>query len=663
MKTKTMTKGELKRKAQALVELARTSNFSLIQAMLEADFPEELAEFMLDKVRFTKNVIPAQKLEGRMDWREELELPCDVEHATWFSKIAKKTPRSYCAQPADKNRAAVLALALVASTNKKSRYRIAAAKIRYANFNSLGGQNELPFDATQMPAVIHILNRGLGATPNMTRVNISNYTGCDLPISLLSLPEHIKVLRVVSNQAISLADLRQPSSLRTLEFSAPRVFFNAPMLNGNDKGRLQLRINPEPLEHLDPGVAECLVAEASDLCLERLENLEPREAEVLAGNVGELHFGPWTKVPEAALAKLRQHKSFRSVDRNKIWRTAHEAGPAFWSGSFHLVEGKHLILGGHVLDYATGRIYQVFQDRQVEVREGLTFSITYSPRELVCQQLEGGTKVWKHPMKGASKIIMADDLIVLKDDGSISKHSICNGQILGELAMGGTSGGVLDVSDFEMGHHLVGKRLFLWSPKSKYTGGKWLVAVNLDRFAVEWRAELPGIAGRGMITDSIGRLLFCADGKLLSLDSSTGTIIGKPVPLGGSYPVVCKRYADGNIIVGCQKGYEDPEMKCFDEQGKNIWSISLTCTQAFRCFQTAGAAAFFRDVILMPFKTKDCSVICVIDRKTGEILHEVKQKDLEIGSWRYPACFDDRYVLLIGDKAFALYDGLPSSWT
>jgi len=662
MKTKTMTKGDLKRKAQALVELARTGNYSLIQSMLEADFPEELAEFMLDKVQFTKNGIPAQNLERGMDWSEKLELPCEVEDATWFSKIAKKTPRTYCAQTADKNRAVVLALALVTATNKKSRYRTAAAKIRYAAFESLGGTGELPFDTAQMPAVIHILNRGLGAVPNLVRVNLVNIRPSDLPIpmSLLSLPEQIKALRVVSNQPISLADFRLPSSLRILELSAPRVFLKTPMRNSDEKGGLQLQINPEPLEHLDPGVAECLLAEGRDLCLKSLEKLEPQEAEALAGNVGELHFGPGTKVPEAALAKLRQHKSYIPGDLNQIWRAAHDAGPAFWSEAFHLVEGKHLILGGHVLDYATGRICQASQDRQVAVKNGNAFSITASPRGLACRRLDKGTKLWKHPMKGASQIMVSDDLIVLKDDSSISKHSIRNGEILGELALGETSGGVLDGSEFEMGHHLVGNRLFLWSPKSKYTGGKWLVAVNLNRFTVEWRAELPGIAGRGMVTDSLGRLLFCADGKLLRLDSSTGTIIGKPLPLGGSYPVVCKHYADGSIIVGCQKGYENPEMKCFDEHGRNLWSISLGCAEDRA---TVERAAFFKDIILMPFQPQDGSVIWVIDRKTGVILHEVKQKHLEIGAWRSVACLDDRYILLIGDKAFALYDGLPSSWT
>ena len=652
MKKKNMTKGDLKRKAQALVELAKSGNYSLIQAMLEADFPEELAEFMLDKVQFTKNGILTQNLEQRMDWSEKLELPCDVENATWFSKIAKKE---------NKNRAVVLALALVTLTNKKSRYRIAATKIRYAEFNSLGGNEWPSFDETQMPAVIHILNRGLGAVPNLIRVNISDIWGCyQLPISLLSLPEHIKALRVVSRRPISFADFRLPSSLRILELSATRVFLKTPMLNSDEKGGLQLQINPEPLEHLDPGVVECLLAERRDLCLESLEKLEPEDAEALAGNVGELHFGPWTKVPEAALAKLRQHKSFLPGDLNQIWRTAHDAGPAFQSEAFHLVEGRHLLLGGHVLDYVTGRICHASQDRQVSFKDGHVFSITGNPRGLACRQLEKGTKLWKCPMSGANQIMVADDLIVLKNDGSISKHSIRNGEILGELALGETSGGVLDGSEFEMGHHLVGNRLFLWSPKSKYTGGKWLVAVNLDCFTVEWRAELPGIAGRGMIADSLGRLLFCADGKLLRLDSSTGTMIGKPLPLGGSWPVVCKRYADGSIIVGCQKGYEDPEMKCFDEQGRNLWSISLRCAENQA---TVKRATFFRDFILMPFHTQDGSLIWVIDRKTGGILHEVKQKYLEIGAWRFAACLDDRYILLIGDKAFALYDGLPSSWT
>ena len=647
-----MTKGDLKRKAQALVELAKSGNYSLIQAMLEADFPEELAEFMLDKVQFTKNGILAQNLEQRMDWSEKLELPCDVENATWFSKIAKKE---------NKNRAVVLALALVTLTNKKSRYRIAATKIRYAEFESLGGSHELPsFDETQMPAVIHILNRGLGAVPNLIRVNICDVWGYQLPISLLSLPEPIKALRVVSRRPISFADFRLPSSLRILELSATRVFLKTPMLNSDEKGGLQLQINPEPLEHLDPGVVECLLAERRDLCLESLEKLEPEDAEALAGNVGELHFGPWTKVPEAALAKLRQHKSFLPADLNQIWRTAHDAGPAFESEAFHLVEGRHLLLGGHVLDYVTGRICHASQDRQVSLKDGYVFSITGNPRGLECRQLEKETKLWKYPMKGANQIMVADDLIVLKNDGSISKHSIRNGEILRELALGETSGGVLDGSEFEMGHHLVGKRLFLWSPKSKHTGGKWLVAVNLDCFTVEWRAELPGIAGRGMIADSLGRLLFCADGKLLRLDSSTGTMIGKPLPLGGSWPVVCKRYADGSIIVGCQKGYEDPEMKCFDEQGRNLWSISLRCAEDQA---TVERAAFFRDFILMPFHTQDGSLIWVIDRKTGVILHEVKQKYLEIGAWHCAACLDDRYILLIGDKAFALYDGLPSSWT
>ena len=51
----------------------------------------------------------------------------------------------------------------------------------------------------------------------------------------------------------------------------------------------------------------------------------------------------------------------------------------------------------------------------------------------------------------------------------------------------------------------------------------------------------------------------------------------------------------------------------------------------------------------------------VIDRKTGVILREVKQKSLEIGAWRCATFLDDRYILLIGDKAFALYNGLPSS--
>jgi|GEM_PF-5813480 len=667
-KYKILTKEELKRKAQALVNLARAGDWTLIQGMLEADFPEELAYFLLDGVQFAMASIPPLKLEQNMDWDKSIESPCELEKATWFSKISKKIPRDMCAQPADKDRAVALALALVTLTGKKSRYRVAAAKIQFIEFTSLGGKNNFPFDDVQMPAVTRVLNRGLGASPNLVRLNIKKNWGDALPINLLSLPEHIKFLRVtVADGSISLVDIPRPRFLKVIELSAPRIFLADSMLGDSWRKQLQIRINPSQLKQLDPGIAECLLAQKSDLDLCNLEQLDPKDAEVLAKCIGDLKFRS-LRLDDDVRTKLQNQKSFQAADLNRIWIFSWpDANNNDYRAEANLADGNLVILGSHVLNLLTGHSQRRNSDKAgretVAVARDFIFTLedSFHPSyKVTCRRIIDEAIIWSCVISGANKIILGKDLIVLKNNATLSKHSVLDGRMLEEISLGRTSGGPLDNGDFRMGHHVVAGRLFLWSQKQKYQGGKWLVAVNMDNFIVEWSVDLPGIAGRGMTADSHGRLLFAVHDKVLRLDPSTGATIGKPIRLGGSWPVVRKCYPDGSIIAGCQKGFDAPEMKCFDEQGRMLWNISLTSSGAT---QTALDAAFCNEFILMPFvdhRRKRC-IIWVIDRKTGKVLRQIDQKAFDIGIWQHIACFDDQRVLIIGELGCALYDGPPFS--
>ena len=662
---KILTGEELKRKAQVLVNLARAGDWTLIQGMLEADFPEELAEFMLDKVQFAKTSILPQKLEGIMDWGNFNESPCELEKATWFSKISKKTPQEVCAQPADNDRAIALALALVTLTGNKSRHRVAAAKIKCIEFDSLGGKNKFPFEATQMPAVTRILNRGLGASPNLVRLNITNTWGYALPINLLSLPEHIKVLRVtVADGAISVVDIPRPNSLKILELSAPRIFLADSILGDSRREQLQLRINPRELNQLDPGIAECLLAENCDLDLYYLKKLDLKDAEVLARCAGEVEFGD-LQLDAETLTVLRGHKSFQATDLNRIW---HFPWPDP-NNHHYLADGNLLILGSQVLDLLTGcsqkRDSYIRGDETVAVAQRFicTLENSYPPSyKVTCRRIIDKEIIWSRVISGANKIIPGKDLIVLKNNAALSKHSILDGRMIKEIALGRTSGGSLDDGDFIMSHHVDGGRLFLWSQKNKYQGGKWLVAINMDSFIEEWSVHLSGVAGGGMVADSQGRLLFAIYDKVLRLDPATGAVIGKPIRLGGSWSVVRKCYSDGSIIAGCQKGFGAPEMKCFDDQGGILWNISLASGGVTK---TALDAGFYRDFILIPFVDLGGNrcIVWVIDRKTGKVLRQIDQKAFDLGIRQHIACFDNQRVLVVGELGCALYDGLPSSWT
>lgn len=664
MKEKKMTKTVLEQKARAVVNLARKGYYSLIQSMLEADFPQELAEFMLEQVEFPKTTISLQNLEAQMDWSEELRLPCKVENAKWFSKIAKENPRK-SAGGADETRAVILALALVALTGKTSRFRVAAAKIKCAGFGAFGEKCQLPFEPSQICALIHILNRALTAVPNLTRLNISTECGSgDFSIGLLWIPQHIRVLRIACNQPILLADIRYPSSMQALEISAPRVFLDDRKLNGDDLRKTELRINPRRLEFLDSGIAECLLGENGDLNFERLQELDPKDAQVLAKFSGEINFN-LLQLNEFLLRELHEHRSFKPVDRNLIWRfvASHEHYE-----SVHLADDKFLVRGPYILEFSSGQSLGLTrnEDKPVELEVGQGFICTLDSSnhrtcEVTCRRVEDLDLLWRRVVKRASQIIIRGDLIVLKDNATLSKLSLFDGRTLGDLSLERTAGGSLDDSDFKMSHHIADHRLFLWSAKQKYQGGKWLVAVNLDRWFVEWSVDFPGITGRGMAIDNQGRIVFAVHDKVLHLNQATGETIGKPAHLNGSWPVVYKCYSDGSFIAGCQKGYDTPEMKCFNALSEHVWSVPLGDQNDN---VTALDAAFFKDLILIPFPSygDNRSAIWIIDRRTGKVIQTIKQKCFDIGRWRGIACFNDRQIMLIGNQGSALFDGIPSSW-
>lgn len=668
MKAKPMTKAVLEQKASAIVNLARAGSYSLIQSMLEADFPEELAEFMLDKVKFAKTSIPIQTIQTRMDWEEGMELPCEVDDTKWFSKIAKENARS-SARPADRTRAVILALALVALTPKKSRFRVAAAKITGAEFGSFvasGEQYVLPFEASQIPSLIHILNRGLAAVPNLIRLHISQDAGAgnDLPLSLLSIPEHLKILRIASNTPVSTAQISRPNSLKALEVSAPRVFLDDAWINEGESRQLELRINPELLKQLDSGVAECLMAEGGDLNLSSLAELHPKDAEVLARCSGEIKFNS-LELSKEVLEKLRDHRSFKLADRNLIWQFLAPHG--VYERTF-VADSKFLVRSPYILDFENGQRLDLTNDLdepvEIEIGEGFICTLDRSfnrTHEVTCRRVGDRERLWGRVIKGANQIIICGDLIVLKENASLSKLSLLNGKILGDLNLDRTAGGSLDGSDFKMSHHIVDKKLLLWSPKQKYQGGTWLAAVSLDNWCIEWCVDLPGITGHGMATDTEGQIVLAIHDKVLRLDPNTGETLGKPARLNGSWPVVSKCYPDGNVIAGCQKGYATPEMKCFDASGRVLWSIPLGERYSN---VTARDAAFFKDLILMPFPKygDNRPAIWIIDRRTGEIIQKIEQKSFDIGCWLGLTCFNDCQIMLIGQQGSALFDGIPSSW-
>jgi hypothetical protein len=631
----TMTKKELERKTRSLIAMAHAQQWESLVSMLEAGVPPELADFILDGVG-------AKKVSYFVEDRELPRLELDLDDARWIQGMGSNSRKgrfSYAHEVLYTGFLNLFALAFIGQSTLRSPFRKLLPRIKELEVNFTYGNS------------IKISDSSSGGEPAIRLLNLA-----------LKFAVALERLSLAAD-SIDIQHLCLPEKLKTLNLEAGEVRLRDSDLAALDRRKTLLGIDERRLRLLSPELLRCILADGRDLNMESLERLKSEEAEVLAGNVGEVRLGRDMVVPEEALAKLRRHRSFRPADRNQIWLTTLNRDTPLTQ--LKLGDGNHLVFGAHVLDYATGRICLDLSDKVEEIVVGQGNAFIRRERSIECRCLQDGKTLWKRSFKkeANNKIVLAGDLLVFGDDGDLSKLSARDGSPIAKLALELTSGGMANGTDFIMEHYCFDKKLFLWSPKNKYQGGKWLAAIDIDRFAVEWTVELPAITGQGMVADPQGHLAFAVVDQLLRIDPATGTIVGKRARLSGSWPVACKCYPDGSVVAGCQKGYETPEMKCFDAAGADLWSIPLGCSEGdSEIRENARAAAFFDDVILMSFQDNDRSFIWIIDRRKGKILHKIEQKSFEIGLWRQVACFDDRHILLVGDRGCALYDGIPSSW-
>jgi outer membrane protein assembly factor BamB len=309
-----------------------------------------------------------------------------------------------------------------------------------------------------------------------------------------------------------------------------------------------------------------------------------------------------------------------------------------------------------LLSMATGEVARIFDVDDLRLADSRIY--TRKGTRIAALNLADARELWGTQVPQANGIEVAEGrLLVLMQGGKAVRCDPGSGTPQGTVTTGLTNSGN---DDFRMMMKALGEHIYFWNPKSKYYGDKKLVAVAPDSLKVEWRAVCDGVAGWDLINDADGNLLFCAGSKMHRLDPSTGKPVGKAIQLGGAWGIPAKCYEDGDVVVGCQKGYNDPELKCFNAAGRQRWVLPL----AHRVGRDGRDAAFLEDWVILVFGGCDPSETeaWLIDRKTGQVARRVKQENTNLGCWTSVAALNEKHLLLSCWAGLELYQGIPSTW-